>query len=412
MEASRTAYCLPVETQRSERQFRSPLRRGAPVLLAACAGAVFIFGGVALAGKAPRWTVTDVGTPLHHPGAFMVASAISSRGEVIGQAWEGLPGHQQSRGFVWRNGKMIMLSYGPSNWIDVDAINDQGHIAGDAGLPGGRQTSLLWRNGNTVDLGTLGGETSSPVGINNQDQVAGISQTAKGESHAFIWQNGSMTDLGTFGSASASATAINDRGQVIGTSQTASGAIHAFLWQSGKMTDLGSLSGLDSNPRAINESGDVVGETNTRIGNPVDAVLWKDGKLVNLGRFGAAAAEAQAINDRGHILVALTTAAGDEKTALLLHDGHRSVIGTLGGGPIRTVSLNNHDQIAGYGPTATHARRTFVWQNGRATILPTFDGVDPPWGGPSRLNNSGALVGTSYVTRRGEDFQHVVVWRP
>jgi probable HAF family extracellular repeat protein len=42
----------------------------------------------------------------------MVASAINSRGEVIGEAWERPPGHQQqSRGFIWRNGRMIMLSY-------------------------------------------------------------------------------------------------------------------------------------------------------------------------------------------------------------------------------------------------------------------------------------------------------------
>ena len=74
--------------------------------------------------------------------------------------------------------------------------------------------------------------------------------------------------------------------------------------------------------------------------------------------------------------------------------------------------LNNLDQVAGCGYTKQGARRTFVWQNGYATLLPTFDGAEPPWGGPTAINNDGAITGTSYISRGTSNFRHLVIWQP
>lgn len=351
----------------------------------------------------------------------MIASAVNDRGELIGEAWEGPLGHQQSQGFAWRSGKMTLLSYAGSKWVDLAAINARGDVVGNEASAGGAsQSSVLWRNGKPLALGTLGGKISNAVALNDHDQVVGNSKTADGKSHAFIWQNGTMSDLGTLGGDVAQVIGINNRGQVIGTSSTADGMTHAFLWQSGRMVDLGSRPGLDSVPRAINDRGQVVGQTQTHpSGVPVDAVMWQNGKLVTLGRFGADGAEATAINNRGHVLVALTTRGGDTRAGVLLHDGRATKIGTLGGrapsgqgGPLALVRVNDNDQVAGFGYTKSGRRRTFIWQNGHTTILPTFDGVQPPWGAPTALNNNGVLIGTSYVSHGDKSFQHVVVWRP
>jgi probable HAF family extracellular repeat protein len=411
-----------VMVRATKRQSRIPLaKQPVLVLLVTCASALLVFGSAALAGSTKPWTVTDVGTPPHQSGAFMNAVGINDRGDVIGTALEGAPGHQQFQGFVWRSGKMTLLTYPGSASIVVSAINARGDVAGGEGsADGGTQSSVLWRNGAPIVLGTLGGKTSVPVALNDHDQVVGNSQTRDGKRHAFIWQNGRMSDLGTLGGDVAQVVGINNRGQVIGSSTTAGGRTHAFLWQSRRMTDLGSLPGLDSAPEAINDKGLIVGEAMRRsAGGPADAVMWKNGKLVNLGRFGSAGAAAIAVNSRGHVLVVLTTRGGDPKAGVLLHDGRTTHIGPLGGhapsgqgGPLRLLGLNDKDQVAGFGYAKSGGRRTFIWQNGHTTILPTFDGVQPPWGAPTSLNNTGALVGTSYVSHGGKNFQHVVVWRP
>jgi probable HAF family extracellular repeat protein len=380
---------------------------------------LLLIGEVAAAAHTPKWTVIDVGTPAQQPGAFMNAVAINDRGQVLGEALVGPLGHQQQGAFVWQNGRMTMLSYPRSTWLDVFAINRNGDVIGDAAIKSSTM-SLLWRSGKPTELGTLGGSRGTQAtALNNHDQLVGSSRTADGNVHAFLWQSGTITDLGTLGGTTSQATAINNRGQIVGTSTTAGGRTHAFLWQAGTMTDLGSLSGLDSAPRAINDSGVIVGQTQIPTGNPVDAVLWKNGKLVNLGRFGSAGAEAIAINSRGHILIALTNRSGDSRSGVLIEGTKQTKIGALGGsppagqgGPLILTGLNNLSQVAGFGYTKQGARRTFVWENGQTTLLPTFDGVEPPWGAPTAINNNGALTGTSYVSRGTNNYQHVVIWRP
>jgi probable HAF family extracellular repeat protein len=375
---------------------------------------------LATGGAAPRWTVTDIGVPPGQPRAFMTALAVNAHGVVLGSALIGPPGRQRSEAFTWRNGRFSTLRYRRSPWVDVAALNDNGAVVGDAdGAPGG---GVVWRNGRATALGTLGGRTTSPAALNDRGQVVGSSFTAGAQEHAFLWQNGSMTDLGTLGGATSQATAINDRGQVIGTSTTADGFTHAFLWQRGTMIDLGSLPGVDSYPTAIDDRGEIAGATTSHEapGNPIDALLWRDGRLVNLGRFGAAGASAVAINAGGDVLVALDGRNGDPRAALLLRDGKRLRIQSLGGsappgqGPsLVALRLNDRDQVLGYGYTRPdNRRRSFIWQNGTTTLLPTFDGVDPPWGSPTALNDDGVAVGITYRSLGTGSTQHIALWRP
>jgi probable HAF family extracellular repeat protein len=391
------------------------------VLLATCASGVFAAGAVAVgAVDAPRWTVTDVGTPPSHPAAFMIASAVNDRGEVIGAVWDGPLGHQQSQGFVWRNGTMRVLSYPGSTWVGPTAINARGDVVGGAASADRTsQSSVLWRNRTPLLLGTLGGKSSNPLALNDRDQVVGDSQTVDGRTHGFIWQDGTMTDLGTLGGDESHAVAINRDGLVIGSSTTAAGARHAFLWQNGSMRDLGSLGANDSEASAINDAGEIVGGVESPLGNAIEAVAWKHGTLTPLGRFGGRGTRAVAINRRGNILIEVDGNGSDPSGGILLRDGRATKIGTLGGaappgqgGPVHFAGLNDRGQVAGFGYARKGGRRTFIWQSGRTTILPAFDGVSPPWGGPTALNDKGVLIGTSYVSRGRKSFQHVVVWRP
>jgi len=396
------------------------MRRRALVLAAVSAACAAAAGDVS--GAASSWTVTDLGTLPGHRYAFVQPIAMNDRGEVVAQVTWDIGSNPKQAAFVWRNGKRTRLTFGKSTWIDVAGISNRGDVVGDATAASSKHApvAVLWRNGKTTVLGTL----SETVAINDRGQVIGIGRTPTGARRALVWQSGTITDLGTLGGDDAVPTAINNEGQVIGESTTADGAEHAFLWQSGTIIDLGSVNGDNSVARAINDAGEIAGSIDSPAGEgyPIEAVVWKDGKLTELGTFGAPGARGLAVDKQGDVLVELDNKAGDSAGGILLHGGQADRIPTLGGsapvnqgGPLVLTGLNDRGQVAGFGYTRRGAgRRSFIWQNGHTTVLPTRDGIQPPWGGPVKLNNAGALIGTTWLAIRGAtgNTQHGVIWRP
>lgn len=362
----------------------------------------------------PRWKLTDIGVPKGTPPTTMTVVGLDARGDVLCSLQFGPPGRIRQEAAVWHAGRFTTLAYAGSTSISPRAINARGDVLALVTLPGS-EISVLWHRRSKTVL------PDGATALNDRDQVVGNSPAA----HAFLWQDGRTTDLGTLGGKTSSALAINARGEVIGTSDTSDGAVHAFLWSAGKLTDLGSEPGLDSAPEAIDAGGEVVGSTEEHdSGNPVDAVVWKNGTMTKLGRFGAAASEAIGINDRGHILVGLINRNGDSSAAVLVEGTKHLVLRSLGGpapsqqgGPLIPLRLNDADQVLGYGYLKNGARRSFVWQNGRTTVLPTFDGVRPPWGAATAIDDKGIIAGTSYlsnplVAQLAKTEPHVVVWTP
>jgi probable HAF family extracellular repeat protein len=261
---------------------------------------------------------------------------------------------------------------------------------------------VIWRGGKATALGP----DFTPFALNASDQVIGARRGG-----GFFWQKGTLTNLGTLGGSSTTLNAINSSGNVVGGSAVAPEKSHAFLWRAGKMTDLGTIGDLDSTAVDINDSGLIVGFASDHVGDSRIAVEWKYGKLIDLGTFGAPAAQAVAINRAGDILIQTQTAAGNPKGGLLLHDGKTLTIPTLGKGPLVVTGLDDLGDVIGYGTVRKGGRRTFVWRNGHTALLPTTDGVGPPWGGPSAIDN-GYAVGDEYVPLpNGHAISHAVLWR-
>ncbi len=369
--------------------------------------AAFAFGAshVATSSRRSSWKLVNLGTAPGYKMADVQPYGLNDRGEVVGTLEETVNGKLIIRAFVWKNGTMTLLKNGG----EATAVNNRGTVIGTPIDTGSPSVGAVWKGSHITGLGTLGGSWSNPLAINERDQIVGDSVTANGQLHAFLWNAGAMTDLGTLrGTSSSSAIAINTRGQIIGTSTKPGGATRGFIWQNGRMTDLGSLFGADNRPVAISDQGVVVGTITTRLGNPIVAFKWERGLLTNLGRFDAPASQAQDINNQGVILVEAMSASGNPQSALILDHGKAIDLGSLGWG-LTTFGnhLNDRNQVVGSSFTRSGGRRSFVWQRGKMTALPTYDGVAPPWGGVSQLNELGDVTGTAYPTH------HVagVIWR-
>jgi probable HAF family extracellular repeat protein len=338
---------------------------------------------------APHWVRTDLPVPKAHPNLFVVSRGVNAQGAAIYVGTFGAPGRQHQLAFLWRNGALTSLTDANAPWVDVYGINSSATVVGDA-----HARAVVWRNGKPTYLAK---EPSTARALNDHGTIVGDDQR-----EAVIWLHGTEQPL----DGVATVTAINDHDQVIGETPGDGGAAHAMLWQNGTTSDLGSIGGAASWATDINESGLAVGYVSTNLGFPLSAVEWRDGQLVDLGRFGALGAQAVSVNDAGDVLVQLVDSRGDPSAIVLVRDGRPVAVP---GEVARTVDAQG--QVLGDLQTAAHGRRSFVWRNGKTTLLPTSDGASPPWGGPNVIAGAWA-IGDEYVAlKSGGSTSHAVLWR-
>jgi uncharacterized membrane protein len=346
------------------------------------------------------WGAVDI-TPPTMQTAFVHAVGVNVHGAALVQSTTHAGDNPKQRAFVWQNGRVRILTYAGSGFVDVVAINAKGDVIGDA-----RNEGILWRGTKPTALGQF-----EPMALNAADEVVGDGN-AGGDVHGFLWDNGMLTDLPGLGGNETHAWLIDNRGDVAGVSALPSGVDHAVLWPSGSTTptDLGSVGTLDSSADSMNAAGTIVGFASDHIGDSRIALEWKDGQLIDLGRFGAQGAQAVAVNTFGDVLVQTQTAAGNPKDVRLVRGGKTLVVAAPRTGYAVATGLDDLGDVLGYLQRPGHGRRTFIWRNGATTLLPTTDGKQPPWGGPSAIAN-GYAVGDEYVPVSGGDTSHAVLWR-
>jgi probable HAF family extracellular repeat protein len=207
------------------------------------------------------------------------ASAINSRGQIVGMAENGAVDSSCPAGttnnriqlpVLWENGRAHALptpvgdAGGFANWI-----NDHGQAVGNTGNCGAMSHAVSWENDTVTELKDLGtGAGAIAYGNNNRGQIVGSVFVSPGGATRYgaLWQNGVLTNLGTLpGDMSAIATGINDQGQVVGSTWDSHfNWSHAFIYQNGVMTDLNTLFLKGTNLRAtmankINERGQISG---------------------------------------------------------------------------------------------------------------------------------------------------------
>jgi len=209
---------------------------------------------------------------------------------------------------LYENGVLspVTVDFGTGRLAWANLINDSGQIAGYGSFPVGTTSqthAFLATNGVAVDLGALQGALFSNVNaLNNQGDVVGEAYTTGVGYRAVLWRRGSIIELGVLpGQTSSYANAINDQGRIAGSSGG-----HLFTWENGVMTDLGTyMAGAVLTPKAINKNGDIVGTISSNLQGTAIAssFVWSNGVFIDIGpvvqnSIGCSAVD---MNDAGQI---------------------------------------------------------------------------------------------------------------
>lgn len=256
------------------------LRAAATVLAVAAAGAG--------AAPAPRYSITEIAVP---GATWIEVNAVNNRGDVAGFARGPHPGvtFEVEQAFLWSNGTATNLGF-PGGVLNsrIWGMNDKGLLVG--GVLGGN--AYTWQDGTWTDLGVRGEARS----VNKSGAIAGIARD--GFARGFFYNNGVLWDIGmpTYYFAS-SALSVNDKNVVVGSMEVDSaGNMHGYVWSGGTLTDVGTLGGPGSVLTGINNHAYAVGWSFDRDFGL--AAAQYDGDLSRLFNLPGTH-RATAVNDRG-----------------------------------------------------------------------------------------------------------------
>jgi probable HAF family extracellular repeat protein len=158
------------------------------------------------------------------------ADGINESGQVVGWTRNSLG---YPRPFLWdpKTGMRDLGTFrgGRASVGVASAVNDSGHVAGDADTRNiGR--AFLWRDGRLIAIGP---ELSYAHALNNADHVVGQFH-ANGTDRAFLYRDGTFSDLNTLipsgsGIVLNDATGINDAGLIAANGTNPRGQQRGFV---------------------------------------------------------------------------------------------------------------------------------------------------------------------------------------
>jgi uncharacterized membrane protein len=238
------------------------------------------------------YKVVPITSPFDPPGIVSHADVNNHRAIAAVDRKSGRP----AMGFIWRaGGGTPILTLGGTCSYAGD-INDHGHVAGYACLPGDvTRHATLYRNHRVIDLDTFGGVSSGAGPINNKDQVAGQFTTADGAIHSFFWDRRKWKDLGFLGGSETFVYGLSESGIVTGQSDISNDPdpvfgiphFHSFAWSNGVLTDLGQIFGSDfSYSVGVDSSGRIAGGSDLAGDRGGHAFLWDRGTVTDLSPYG------------------------------------------------------------------------------------------------------------------------------
>ena len=204
------------------------------------------------------------------------------------------------------------------------------------------------------------------------------------------------------GSTSGQLTGFNDLGQI--TYFRVQSGNDGYWWNGSQSLQLDPGAAREAVPEDINNSSRVVGaRLGESLGTQYEAAYWDDGVLHSLGRFGGTESVATVVNNAGVIGGwYLSPSLGGGRRLFQWNSGDLTDLGSMPNGSGYPTAMNDSGEVVGH---ALGLIEGWVFADGQYRSLPDLNGG--PYGSPRDINNSGRVVGLSYIQQVQ---RHAVEW--
>ena len=202
-----------------------------------------------------------------------------------------------------------------------------------------------------------------PVALNDLGGIAGTFVDSKNVSHGFLLFQGKLTTFRFPGSSGTAVTDMSRNGIIVGDFSIAGDAkLHHYMVHAGGFHEI-TLPGrpnADFTVTGVNSNGDVVGAINSEI-LPANGYVLHNGKVTLLSFPGADVTQPTSINDEGVV-------------------------------------------VGGYLIQGVNSNPAFMWKDGVFSNIKPPDSIPEPFVFPSKVSNSGVVVGSYQPESGGSGF--------
>ncbi len=362
------------------------------------------------------------------PGALATEPAgMNSSGDVVGIYEDG----QHYRGFLFRQGKYILIDFPGAHSTFPVAINDSGTVVGVCDGNSGPQNFIRSATGvfRTVSFHDENGKPSSMIdihGITNSGAVWG-SEVKTNDHPVYLLGPTGQRVLYRF-KAGSQLNSMNSNGTMTGemlSEDGPSGSSVGFIIRSGNLSTIRYPGANKTYAEGINDHEDVVGTFVDANNNAGCFRLNKNGEMAELIIPGAYLCRARKINNAGDVIGDYTLK-GSEAVGFRWHPGKGELV-QLAVAPAQPVRTNPSGQPTTPAPSpvvrtpaptptiapapSTHYSRVSMTERRGSLLSPASGSYSPlqdslhPQVQPYGLNSAGEVVG--YSPDDGEGF----IWR-
>lgn len=236
------------------------------------------------------------------------------------------------------------------------------------------------------NLGTLDLPRSASVGvdINGAGLIAGtvLDGTARTRQAVLGPDRDGLRGLGTLGGPWSEAAGLNARGDVAGWSLDAAGNQRPVLWSGGRWTDLAAPFGSFAQgvANAVNDAGQATGQVSGH-------TLFFDGTASRELRVGNTS-EGLDLNNRGVVVGGAVMPGDVVRRPFVWEGGRATLLPSLGGTFGQAQAVNDAGQVVGYSYSADGELLPFLYSGGVMTAL-----ADGGFGQAFDINQRGWVVG-------------------
>ena len=201
------------------------------------------------------------------------------------------------------------------------------------------------------------------------------------------------------------AAALNDVGGIAGTFVDSKNVSHGFLLFQGKLTTFGFPHSSGTTVSDMSRNGIIVGGYTSKDGKGHAFMAHAGGfRTITLPGHPNADITVSGVNSNGDVVGNFSTDQRATFPGFLLHNGKVTILSFPGADITQPTSINDAGVVVGFLSLSVNSNPAFMWKDGVFSNIKPPDSIPEPFVFPSKVSNSGVVVGSYQPESGGSGF--------